>query len=247
MIKKSLVFLFLFAFLSTSFLKAQDNKIVILNLKNGYSVKGTIVEQSNQGVTIKTQGGEIFQYKRDDISSTSDANASSSSSSSLGVHKEFPKVLTVKDKILSLSIGLGARIADGYTGNRSVPPIPISFEYILKDNLFNGKGAIGCGGFIGYSASKSFMATYSRLILGARGYVHYAFIEKFDTYAGVLLGYKSNKTKYRESSFDHNTTDGNPILNVFAGCRYFFSNKIAGIAELGGGVSILSLGVAIKL
>ncbi len=247
MIKKSLVFLFLFAFLSISFLKAQDNKIVILNLKNGYSVKGSIVEQSDQVVKIKTQGGEIFQYKRDEISSTSDANSSSSSSLSQKVHKEFPKVLSAKDKILSFSIGFGARNGGG-TGNVSVPPLPIAFEYILMDNLFDGYGALGCGGFFGFTSSKEIYQTkYSRLIVGARGYLHYAFFEKFDTYAGTLLGYRSDNDKYSDPVYGHNRTESKPIINVFAGCRYFFTDKIAGMAELGGGVSILSLGVSIKL
>ncbi len=240
MTKKSLFFLFLLAFLVINVLKAQDSKVVILNLKNGYSVKGSIVEQSDQVVKIKTQGGEIFQYKRDEISSTSDANSSSSSSLSQKVHKEFPKVLSAKDKILSFSIGLGARNGGG-TGNISVPPLPIAFEYILKDNLFNGYGALGCGGFFGFTSSKIFETKYSRLIVGARGYVHYAFFEKFDTYAGALLGYRSDNAKYTDPNYGYNRTESKPIINAFAGCRYFFTDKIAGMAELGGGVSILSI------
>jgi hypothetical protein len=246
MLKKSLVILFLFAFLATNYLKAQDNKVVILNLKNGYSVKGTIVEQSDQVVKIKTQSGEIFEFRKGDISNTSDAAPTKSSSASLKVRKEFPKAITVKDKILSLSIGFGARNGGG-TGNVSVPPLPIAFEYILKDNLFDGCGALGCGGFFGFTSSKIFETKYSRIIVGARGYLHYAFFEKFDTYAGTLLGYRSDNDKYTNPDYGYNRTDSKPIINVFAGCRYFFTDKIAGMAELGGGVSILSVGVAIKL
>lgn len=247
MLKKSLIILFLFAFWATNYLKAQDNKVVILNFKNGYSVKGTIVEQSDQVVKIKTQNGEIFEYRKADIGNTSDAAHSKSSNSSLKVRKEFPKALAAKDKILSLSLGFGARNGGG-TGNVSVPPLPVAFEYILMDNLFDGYGALGCGGFFGFTSSKEiYQSKYSRLIVGARGYVHYAFFEKFDTYAGTLLGYRSDNDKYTDPDYGYKRTDSKPIINVFAGCRYFFTNKIAGMAELGGGVSILSLGVAIKL
>lgn len=247
MIKKSLFFLFLLAFLAINVLKAQDSKVVILNLKNGYSVKGIIVEQSGQTVKIKTQDGQLFEYRTDEISNTSDAKSSSSSGSISKVRKEFPQVIKTKDKLLCLSIGLGGKFAYDLTGKLTVPPIPISFEYILKDNLFDRNGSLGCGGFVGYSASKFGVRTNSRLIIGARGYVHYSFFEKFDSYGGVLLGYKSDKTTYSGDTSGIDTSDGKPILNVFVGARYFFTDKIAGMAEIGGGVSILSLGVAIKL
>lgn len=247
MFKITLIFVSLFTFSVTNFLNAQDNKVVILNLKNGYSVKGTIVEQSDQVVKIKTQNGEIFEYGRGEISNTSDAAPSKSPGLSLKVRKEFPKSIMRKNKILSLSIGFGARNG-GSAGNISVPPLPVTFEYFLMDSLFDGFGAIGIGGLFGLTSSKEiFQTKNSRIIVGARGCLHYAFFEKFDAYAGTLLGYRSDNEKYSNPDYGYNRTESTPIINVFAGCRYFFTDKIAAMAELGGGISILSIGVAIKL
>ncbi len=137
----------------------------------------------------------------------------------------------------------------------SIPPIPVSFEYIVKDDLFHGNGSLGVGGFIGYSAAneKNDYRKYksSRLILGARGYLHFALVENLDTYAGALLGYKSDviSDSYDEYSYrnDYKSSDSGSVLSIFAGCRYFFSDKIAGMAELGWGMSIVTVGIAVKL
>lgn len=51
------------------------------------------------------------------------------------------------DKILNLGVGLGNALysGGGYTG--SVPPISGSLEVVIKDDLFDGKGALGVGGY----------------------------------------------------------------------------------------------------
>lgn len=254
---KRLFFLILFcAFSAMQIANAQENKLVVLNLKTGYSVKGEIIEQTEQGVKIKTLNGEIFEYKADEIKSTSDAKLSSPSIKLAGPVKVIPQAIAKGDKLLNVGIGFLRQLPGGNSEKLTIPPIPISFEYIIKDDLFEGNGALGFGGFIGYSAAKQdyYSSTYksSRFIFGARGYVHYALIEKLDTYGGVLLGYKSDVTsfKYNEEQTNYpnqKITDGTPTLNIFAGCRYFFSDKIAGMAELGWGMSIITIGATIKL
>ncbi len=258
MIKQLFFLIFLFACFSTSLVYAQENKTVILNLKNGYSVKGVIIEQSDQVVKIKTADGQIFEYKAEEITNTSGTKTSSSSKvKSQLAHKEFPKVLIKGDMLLNIGIGLGGKIQYSSSSKITVPPIPISFEYLVNDNLFDGKGALGCGGYIGYSASNQpdywnyGKIIESRLIIGARGYLHYALMDKLDTYTGALLGFKSYKTNYSESIYpesypDHKTSDGIVTINLFVGGRYFFNPKWAAMAELGMGISILNLGVAVK-
>lgn len=243
--KGLLLSILLFTFSAMQVLTAQENKLVILNLKNGYSVKGEIVEQSAQGVKIKTIDGQIFEYKADEINNTARTKFSSPS-------KEIPLVVKKGEMILTLGIGFLGKLSYDNPDKLTIPPIPISFEYIINDDLFDGNGALGFGGFLGYSAAKQdfYSGTYksSRLIIGARGYVHYALVEKLDTYAGVFLGYKSDATKYSYDNYpEDKTTEGKPTLNIFAGCRYFFNDKIAGMAELGWGMSIVTIGVAIKL
>jgi hypothetical protein len=242
MINKMLFLFCLIAYISISVLKAQENKIVILNLKNGYSAKGEIVEKSDKAIKLRILNGEIIEYKTDEISNVSNAKSTTSSKVRSKVREEYPKLLFKGEKIINIGVGFGGGYFLG--GDKIIiPPIPISFEYIVKDDLFNGKGAIGCGGFLGYSASKNRYSQdnetkYFRLIIGAKGYLHYHFAKKLDTYAGVLIGYKER------------TDEVNPAHIAFRlpiGCRYFFNNKYAGLAELGGGMSIITIGVALKL
>jgi hypothetical protein len=248
MIKGLFPLIIFFAFSAMQLVIAQENRLVVLNLKTGYSVKGEIIEQTEQGVKIRTSDGEVFEYKVDEIVGTTNAELSSTTSKLFSSAKIVPKVLTKGDKVINLGIGFIKTFPRGNSEKLTIPPIPISFEYIVKDNLFDENSSLGLGGFIGYTSAKQDYWKYSRLILGARGYVHYALVEKLDTYAGIMLGYKSDVTKYSNSGTpDYKFTDGKPTLNMFAGCRYFFNDKIAGMAELSWGVSIFTLGVAVKL
>jgi hypothetical protein len=100
------------------------------------------------------------------------------------------------DQIVNVGIGLGSYY--GGTGySMTVPPLSVSYEKGLLDGLFDGKGAIGVGGYLGYQANKwetvfsgnSYGYKYNYIMVGARGTLHYQFVEKLDTYGGLLLGY----------------------------------------------------------
>jgi hypothetical protein len=252
MVKSKLILILLFVFSTLGVLNAQESKVVVLNLKTGYSVKGEIVEQTAKGVKIRTSDGQIYEYTADEIIDTTDAKSSSTGKQLFSQSKEIPLTVKKGDMLLGLGIGFfGNKVYDKLT----MPPIPVTFEYIVLDNLFEGKGALGCGGYFGYSSSKDDYYGYgtyksSKFIIGARGYLHYAFVEKLDTYGGVLLGYKNEVSQYindEDSDYNEKLSEGTPTANVFVGCRYFFNDRIAGMAELGWGMSILTLGVTIKL
>lgn len=167
------------------------------------------------------------------------------------------QVVEKGDKILNLGLGLGSALYHGSYYKTSVPPISASFEVIIKDDLFDSKGAIGIGGYLGYSANKStynygggtYGWKYSNIIIGPRGYLHYNLMDKLDTYAGAMVGYwiSSNKeygtiqTGYSAGSY------GGVIFSGFIGARYFFNDNLAGMVELGSGIAYLNLGVALKL
>lgn len=103
---------------------------------------------------------------------------------------------TENDKIINLGIGFGNTLHTGSGWKTSIPAISGSFEYGIKDNLFNNS-SLGIGGYIGYASEKyNYPALlgegtlkYSDIIFGARGTLHYQFVEKLDTYVGVALGY----------------------------------------------------------
>ena len=154
------------------------------------------------------------------------------------------------DKVVNLGIGLASRLYSGlyYTG--SVPPVSISFEKGIKDNVLE-KGVIGIGGYLGYSAYKweysGYGWKYSNIILGARGSLHYPLVDKLDTYAGLLIGYNISTSKEIGTVVGSSPTHGGVVWSGYIGGRYYFTEKIAGLIELGSGISYLTLGIGIKL
>jgi hypothetical protein len=154
------------------------------------------------------------------------------------------------DKVLNLGVGFGGR----YTGSgmtTSVPPLSVSFEVGVKDGVLE-KGSIGIGGILAYSSHKWEYAgwgwKYTSIIIGARGTFHYPLANKLDTYTGLLLGYDiSTATEFGTSSgYAYDNSYGGLSYAWFVGARYYFSDAFAAFGELGVGITILNLGVAIK-
>lgn len=157
------------------------------------------------------------------------------------------------EKYLNLGVGLASALysGTGYTGK--IPPISASLEYIAKDDLFDGKGALGVGGYLGYAGAKweysGWGWKYSNIIIGPRGYLHYQLVDKLDTYVGALLGYDIVSAKETGNSipgYNYNATSSGVIFSGFLGARYFFNDKFAVMGELGSGIAYLNLGVTLK-
>lgn len=152
--------------------------------------------------------------------------------------------------IFSAGIGLGSNYyGSGY--KMTVPPIFASYEYGVVDNLFNdGKGAIGVGGLIGYTgASWKYVDTsynVNYMTFAAKGNLHYEFVEKLDTYAGLTLGYYTVNHSVSDKSIPWDGGAGSFAWGLNVGARYYFSPNIAGMAELGYGISVLNIGVSFK-
>lgn len=160
------------------------------------------------------------------------------------------------DKAINVGIGLGSYYGGtGYTSN--IPPISASFEQGVVDGLLDGKASIGVGGYLAYTSNKweTVMANntygykYTYFILGARGAFHYQFIEKLDTYTGLMLGYNVVGSKTIGDSYaglDSPTSSGFGY-SAFIGGRYHFSEKFTAFAELGYGISALEIGISFRL
>jgi hypothetical protein len=154
------------------------------------------------------------------------------------------------DKVANISIGLGSNL---YSGLKGIPPIGASFEYGIKDNLFDAKSSLGVGGYAGFTtAGTEILGTsisYSSIILGARGLLHYQLVDKLDTYAGVLLGINIASSKVSGGLLPdgYGASGGGLVYAGFIGARYYFSPKFAAMAELGYGIALLNIGVSIKL
>ncbi|MBC8112243.1 MAG: outer membrane beta-barrel protein, partial [Verrucomicrobia bacterium] len=130
-------------------------------------------------------------------------------------------------------------------------PFGLSYERGITDQ-------ISIGGFLDYSSTKygytGFDGKLTILFVGARASYHFNEIldvknDKVDLYGGVALGFRSVSWKYNDPIYDDLYSDpySNGVLfGVHAGARYMFANNIGGFAELGYGVSILKLGLAVK-
>ena len=147
------------------------------------------------------------------------------------------------DRVAQLGIGIGSYITwIGYS--TKVPPIPASFEYGALD-LFNSRAAIGLGGYLAYTSAGykgDGKWNVSDLIIGPRGFFHYQFVEKLDTYAGLMFGYEIVSYSHTDS----NLSGSSFITSLFVGARYYFAKNIAVYGELGYGVAPLEVGIAFK-
>lgn len=161
------------------------------------------------------------------------------------------------DKVVNLGIGLGNTLHSGSGMSTKIPPVSGSFEYGVKDNLFDDKSSLGVGAFVGYASSEykqtiighnSTKLKYSDVILGLRGALHYQLVEKLDTYAGVSLGYDIVSTSVSNSNHENfaNADSSSFFAGVYLGGRYYFTESLAAMAEVGYDIAALRLGIAYK-
>ena len=169
------------------------------------------------------------------------------------VGAQEPTFNTKGDNLAGVAIGFGGYYSGSmYTGSgiSRLPFVSLYYENCVKDNLFNDKSSLGIGGMLGYTAitAKDFFKS-SYTVIGARGVLHYALVDKLDTYAGVMMGYEIASWKWigaweniggkadATSAFD---------VGMFIGARFFFNDKAAVFAEAGFGAANLNVGLSLK-
>jgi hypothetical protein len=156
------------------------------------------------------------------------------------------------DKVINLGIGFGSTLYSGTFYSRGIPPVSVSYEQAIKDEIFE-KGVIGVGGWLGYTSYKydyqGWGYNYSSVIIGALGAFHYPLLDKLDTYFGIGLGYNiaSSKEFGTYQGWNYSATSGGVVVAGMFGARYYFGEKFAAFAQFGYGVSYLTFGVSIKL
>ena len=85
---------------------------------------------------------------------------------------------------------------------------------------------------------------------GQGGSFHYPLVDKIDTYTGILLGYQIiNPKEFGNfvTGTNYSSASSGVIWSWFAGGRYYLSEKMAAMAEIGYGITYLNLGVALRL
>ncbi|NOZ46263.1 MAG: hypothetical protein GXO79_05720 [Chlorobi bacterium] len=166
------------------------------------------------------------------------------------------QVFNLSDRLITPGIGFGSTLYTGSGYNTTIPPISISYEQGFKDEI--GPGTIGIGGYLGMTGSQwetSFLGTtygykYTSIIVGARGYYHMQLIDNFDTYGGLMIGYNivsAKQTGDWSGITGLGATSSGISYSLFLGARYYFNDNLGAMAELGYGISYLTLGIAYKL
>ena len=161
------------------------------------------------------------------------------------------------DNVVGLGIGFGGNLYTGSGYTSKFPAISVYYERCIVDNLWDEKSSIGVGGMLGYTSAKwetkydsyKYGWKYTDFIIGARGALHYAFIDKLDTYTGLMLGYdivSAKETGNHPSGFNYSANGSALTWSWFIGARYYFTDSFAAFAELGYGVAIFNVGVSLK-
>lgn len=154
-------------------------------------------------------------------------------------------------------IGFGNGYSNGYW-RTTIPPIHISGEGTVVDNLIQGKnGAISVGGYLGFRGYKSVFSDaqgtygwkYNNVIIGVRGSFHYVPVAKLDTYAGLMLAYEISSHKdYGTLATGATASSGGGFLpGFYLGARYWFTDGFGAFAEVGYGAAYFNLGVSFKM
>jgi len=156
------------------------------------------------------------------------------------------------DKVVCLGIGLGSTLYSGSYYTRGFPPVSLSYNQAVKDDILE-KGVIGIIGSVGYSSYKydylGWGYRYTNIFFGGGGTFHYPVLDKLDTYVGLMLGY--NIVTANEfgtpTGWDYSSSSSRFVFVSFVGARYYFSEQFAAFAQLGYGISYFTFGVCIKL
>ncbi|MDP4218497.1 MAG: hypothetical protein Q8927_20040 [Bacteroidota bacterium] len=160
--------------------------------------------------------------------------------------------------IVSAGIGLGSAILN-YSGAAQTPALSLQYERGIWD--MGGPGVVSLGGYVGYkgysysggASSYKFSEKWHYTVVGIRSAYHYTGlkVDNLDVYGGVMLAYNLLSYSYSDNggggSFGNTGTYGSTVgLSLYVGGRYYFSDNLAVLAELGYGVAYLNAGIALK-
>ncbi len=154
------------------------------------------------------------------------------------------------DQAVNLGLGIDGLM---YCGS-GIPSINFSYETLPFEKL--GIGYISVGGFGAFKHTTNYDNKHNYWIVAGRGAYHFDFyamnhndfFRYFDVYAGVLAGYalvgNNYNGNYEDEAYYKYEEPNQFVHDIFAGCRYQFSDGLAVYAETSYNVSILSFGVS---
>jgi len=156
---------------------------------------------------------------------------------------------------IAISAGLGLGRAYGAYGpgyKTTMPLIFVNGDYCLLEDL--GPGNLGVGAYFGYAGYKyeyndDWYIKYGTIFIGVRGTYHFVdLVDKLDLYGGLFFGGRIQTAKYSDPDYENikSATPSGVGVSIFAGAKYYFTDNIGVMAELGYGTAWLSLGATIK-
>lgn len=134
----------------------------------------------------------------------------------------------------------------------SLPAISLSLEKGIKEISGLNDGVLSIGGIAGIKhgswSGYGYNGSYNDIIIAGRAAIHANLFEvdKLDTYAGAALGLRIHNENYPYSTYV-NDNFTRPLFAIYAGGRYYFTERLAGFGEVGYGLGYITLGLSFKL
>lgn len=148
-------------------------------------------------------------------------------------------------------INLGVGFVSSFTGGGM--PFSLSYDYGLTDN-------ISLGGIFAYASGKEDFSVpffgdyswkYTNMVIGVRGMYHLDLVDNMDTYGGIMLGYNLASAKFDGDealeALVIEPTVGGFSWGVTVGGRYHFTDNFGAFLELGYGLSVVNVGLTMKM
>ena len=160
---------------------------------------------------------------------------------------------------INLNIGFGNTGSFGSYYSGFLPSASASYEYGIVEIPMGSDltGVISAGGYLGWSMSKYGYDSWgnddyyltTNFIIAVRGNYHFIFHDKFDPYAGIILGGNIEASKWKGDGADPDIdyAETTPFGGAYAGARWYFTDNFAVNAEVGWLISVLNVGVTFKL
>ena len=169
-----------------------------------------------------------------------------------------------KETVIGLTVGAIA-LYYGSSYNVSVPPLTVYGLYGLTGNAFGVERlTIGIGGSAAFMAAKSvtsygnatLTSRISETVISVKATGEYPLfnVPELDTYISILLGWgiARNKNSWegdaetielaKSLGWEPMDKVGGPLFGITAGCRYWFTEQLAGNVEIGSGPAFLNIG-----
>jgi hypothetical protein len=151
----------------------------------------------------------------------------------VSVQAQFYDLYTFEKGTNLAGVNVGVKLA-----NDSRTAISAFYEYGIS-KLFVDECTLGGGIFGGYYSNKLLEEKQKVYIVGVRANVHYQFIERLDTYAGVAPNFniQANRIAKDKAGF---------ACYFHIGGRYYLNSWLGLFAEMSTGFNNFSGGISVK-